>query len=415
MNLKNLVGVLNSGNIALGSKLASLLTDDCVILEYTDKSVLFIKGGKLVNATFKTPLNEAMNSEHILENEIVTISSRELNTTLKSLLNTVVENLVINDLVVAEEKLTEFCETFYQFNILKLKCPEMFVENLVRFNKGFSVRKKATECLEAFKRDLFTAAVVEEAITSKNLSALTSVLEKHGVVLALGKDKIKPVVTDALLGNNILAESVTSYLYTIAEDLKDANDDLNSLSSSDYDLEGGSYPDEDNVESEDYSQDEPSLMDDDVTDSEPKEFEPFDPSSLSEEDVRELHKATLKSILIALKDFVTEKASDLEDSNIPPDLDETIVADLDSLEDPELSDSRLSEIEARWQPMIGYFLDSEYHTPEAIAGDFGDESSVDSQLLGTDGSEEVDNLNTDNSEGSSEELPGLNPDENKGV
>lgn len=412
MNLKNLVGVLNSGNIALGSKLANLLTDDCIILEYTDKSVLFIKGGKLVNATFKTPLNESMTSEHILENEVITVSSHELNKTLKGLLSTVVESLVVNNLVTAEEKLTEFCEMFYQFNVLKMKCPDLFMENLVKFNKGFSVRKKATESLDSFKKDLFTAAVVEEAITNKNLSALASVIEKHGVVLALGKEKIKPVITDALLGNNILAESVTSYLYAIVEELKDTNDDLNALSSSDYDLEGGAYPDESDIDSEDYSQDESTLMDDDVSDNAgPKEFEPFDPSSLSEEDVRELHKMTLKSILGSLKEFVTDKASDLEDSNIPPDLDETIIADLDSMDDPELSDARLSEIEARWQPMIGYFLDSEYHTPEAIADDFGDESAIDAQLPSND-SEDLANTNTEGSE----EITEPNPDEeNKGI
>jgi hypothetical protein len=362
-----------------------------------------------------------MTSEHILENEIVTVSSRELNKTLKGLLSTVVESLVANDLVTAEEKLTEFCETFYQFNVLKMKCPDLFMENLVKFNKGFSIRKKATECLDGFKKALFTAAVVEEAITNKNLSALAAVIEEHGIVLALGKDKIKPVITDALLGNNILAESVTSYLYTIVEELKDTNDDLNALSTSDYDLEGGSYPDESDVDSEDYTQEEPALMDDDVTDGEgPQEFEPFDPSSLSEEDVRELHKMTLKSILNSLKEFVTDKASDLEDSNIPPDLDETIIADLDSLDNPELSDARLSEIEARWQPMIGYFLDSEYHTPEAIADDFGDESSIDAQLPDNKSEEleDTEDIKTENSEGSegSEETPGLNPDEeSKGV
>ena len=84
----------------------------------------------------------------------------------------------------------------------------------------------------------------------------------------------------------------------------------------------------------------------------------------SEEDIKQLHKTTLKSILLAMQEFIADKASDSADEQVDPDLADQINADLLALEDgEELGDDRLSEIEARWNPMISYFLDSDYHTP----------------------------------------------------
>ena len=84
----------------------------------------------------------------------------------------------------------------------------------------------------------------------------------------------------------------------------------------------------------------------------------------SEEDIKQLHKTTLKSILLAMQEFVQDKAADSADEQVDPDLADQINADLLALEDgEELGDDRLSEIEARWNPMISYFLDSSYHTP----------------------------------------------------
>ena len=420
MNLKNLVNVLNAGNIALGSKLANLLTEDCVILEYTNDSVLFIKGGQLVSAKFKTPLSESMTSDHIIDNEVVAVSAKELNKVLKTKLTAVIEGVATGDLMSAEENLSAFCETYYQFNTLKAKCPELFVESLVKTNKGFKIRTRAFESVSGFKAALFNAVVVEES-SSDDIAALASIVESHGLVLALGQKKVKDIVTDSLLGNSILAESIVNYLYTIAEDLNNENEDLAGLSTDGYDLEDGGFPEEEGLEDEDLSadlgEDEiPEIGEEETT----PEFEPFAPSNLSEEEVKELHKATLTGILNAIKDFVVEKANDLEDSNIPPDLDEKITSDLDSLNDPELSDARLSEIEARWQPMIGYFLDSEYHTPESLTDEFGGESDIDTAVPGGEATEDVSDMDTDMGNGEGGETPGEplpeeNPDELAGV
>ena len=188
-----------------------------------------------------------------------------------------------------------------------------------------------------------------------------------------------------------------NYLYTINEELGPDLDEEELTP--DYDMEAGQFPDE-NLEGEDLTSesevdDIPEPGDEEENDS---EFEPFDPSTLSEEEVKELHIATLKGILNAIKEFVVEKANDLEDSNIPPDLDEKITYDLDSLDDADMSDARLSEIEARWQPMIGYFLDSDYHTPDSLSDEFGDENSIDNTVSGGE-SEDVSNMDSDLGDG----------------
>ena len=414
MNLKTLINVLNEGNIALGSKLANLLTEDCVILEYTDSSVLFIKEGKLVSATFKSPAG-SMTSDHILDNDIINVSAKALNKELRNKLTTVIEGVLTGNLLEAEENLHTFCETYYQFNTLKSRCPELFAENLVKTNKGFNLRKRAFASVAAFKSALFNAVVVEESVGG-DLASLASLVENHGLVLVLGKKKVRGFVTDALLGNSILAESITNYLYTIAEELDNELDDADF--SPEYDMEEGQFPDE-NLEGEDLTSEpeEDAIPEPGDEEGEDSEFEPFDPSMLSEEEVKELHIATLKGILNAIKDFVVEKANDLEDSNIPPDLDEKIGFDLESLDDPEMSDARLSEIEARWQPMIGYFLDSDYHTPDSLSDEFGDESSIDTTVSGGD-SEDVSNMDSDLGDGGElgeagpgDDLGGLPPEE----
>lgn len=411
MNLKNLINVLNAGNIALGSKLSRLLTEDCVILEYTNESVLFIKGGKLVSATFKNPLTENMTPESIIDNDVITVSAKALNKELKSKLTSVIEGVVTGNLMDAEESLNSFCETYYQFHTLKTKCPELFVESLAKSNKGFKVRKRASEAVIAFKAALFNSVVVEES-TNEDLASLSSIVENHGIVLALGKAKVKEIVTDSLLGNSVLAESITNYLYTIAEEFKDDSEDLKELHDSEFDLEKGGFPDEtpESLEGEDLDGDmddlgipTPGEEDENPEEGSNSEFEPFDPSSLSEEDIKELHKATLKGILTAIKDFVVEKSHDLDDSNIPPDLDEKIEVDLEDLDNPETSDARLSEIEARWQEMIGFFLDSESHTPESMTDDFGGEDDIETSISAGD-SDDINNMETDLGDGEGNEL-----------
>lgn len=396
MKLKTLMGTLKSGNLSLGSKLSNLLTEDCVILEYTNDSVLFIKDNKLVEAKFKTPLTEHMTSDHIIDNEVITVSAKELSKELKNRLKSVVEGVATGNLVSAEQHLNEFCETYYQFSSLKRNYPEIFVENLSKNNRGFSIRKKASTQIPNFKSAIFNCVVVEESVSNNDLKSLVSVVENHGIVLALGRDKVKTVLTDALLGNHMLAESLATYLYTIVEELSDANPELEELTNNSYDLEQGKYPDE-SPEQEDYTDEYPEddiPSEEEVEDAVP-EFEPFDPATLSEEEIKELHKATLKGILSSIRDFVREKANDPNNTQIPADLDGKIDRDLEAFDDPDLSDARLSEIEARWQPSISYFLDSEYHTPSDMANDFTDESDIDSTVAGNDESEDISNVDTE--------------------
>ena len=102
---------------------------------------------------------------------------------------------------------------------------------------------------------------------------------------------------------------------------------------------------------------------DSLTDESEKEFKPLTPADLSEEELTQLHKTTLKAILLSMQEFVKDKAADSEDEQVDPELSDQIDADITALDDEDLSADRLSEIEARWDPMISYFLDSSYHTP----------------------------------------------------
>ena len=367
MKLKTFVDILRSGNLALGSKLSNLLTEDCTILEYTNDSVLFSKGSKLVLAKFKNPLTESkMTSAHILDNEVIELSKTELEASMKETLNKVVECVISENLVDAQEHLDEFCQTFYQTSILSNRYPEMFTEELIKNSAGRIIRMEARNLVSAFKAEIFNTAVItegseEDDTMATNLAALVE--SDLGKVLNLGKVKVKEIVTDALLGNTVLAESLTDNLYEILE----WSMEKGSGRDDNYDAGAGKFSDEDE---EDLAREEeeipsvPTEKDDINAEDESKEFAPFNPAMFSEEDIKQLHKTTLKSILLAMQEFVQDKAADSADEQVDPDLADQINADLLALEDgEELGDDRLSEIEARWNPMISYFLDSSYHTP----------------------------------------------------
>jgi hypothetical protein len=366
MKLQTFVDILRGGNLALGSKLSNLLTEDCTILEYTNDSVLFSKGHKLVLATFKNPLTESkMTSSNILENEVIEISKVELTETMKNTLNKVVECVISENLVDGQEYLDEFCQTFYQTAILRNRYPEVFVEELIKKSEGRAIRMEARLLISEFKAAVFNAAVMTESADDEDVitANLVAVVEsKLGKVLNLGKVKVKEIIADALLGNTLLSESITENLYIILEGLED-----NSHRENRYDAGAGKFSDEDQSELDREDEEIPSVPTekDNINDEdEAKEFAPFNPAMFSEDDIKQLHKTTLKSILLAMQDFVHDKASDSEDTQVDPDLAEQINADLLALEDgEELGDDRLAEIEARWNPMISYFLDSSYHTP----------------------------------------------------
>lgn len=367
MKLQTFVDILRGGNLALGSKLSNLLTEDCTILEYTNDSVLFSKGHKLVLANFKNPLTESkMTSSNILDNEVIEISKKDLTESMKNMLNKVVECVISENLVDAQEHLDEFCQTFYQTSILSNRYPEMFTEELIKNSAGRIIRMEARNLVSAFKAEIFNTAVItegseEDDTMATNLAALVE--SDLGKVLNLGKVKVKEIVTDALLGNTVLAESLTDNLYEILE----WSMEKGSGRDDNYDAGAGKFSDEDE---EDLAREEeeipsvPTEKDDINAEDESKEFAPFNPAMFSEEDIKQLHKTTLKSILLAMQEFVQDKAADSADEQVDPDLADQINADLLALEDgEELGDDRLSEIEARWNPMISYFLDSSYHTP----------------------------------------------------
>ena len=221
MKLQTFVDILRGGNLALGSKLSNLLTEDCTILEYTNDSVLFSKGHKLVLANFKNPLTESkMTSSNILDNEVIEISKKDLTESMKNMLNKVVECVISENLVDAQEHLDEFCQTFYQTSILSNRYPEMFTEELIKNSAGRIIRMEARNLVSAFKAEIFNTAVItegseEDDTMATNLAALVE--SDLGKVLNLGKVKVKEIVTDALLGNTVLAESLTDNLYEILE------------------------------------------------------------------------------------------------------------------------------------------------------------------------------------------------------
>ncbi len=376
MNLNNLTSILKSGNVALGQKLQNLLTEDCHILEYTDDAVLFQKDNYLVLAKFKHNLNEAtMTSDAIIDNEVISISLKDTTKSLKEHLVALVDNLVEDNYVSAEDSVKNFCDQYYQFHILKSKFPSLFTENLVKRAPGFKLRKKGFENTQGFKSELFSILSLKEN-KEVEIADYTAMLETYGSVLFLGKSAVKALVEDAVFGNKELAESVTDKLYLIATTLSENNDELAELGnevSRGYDLEDGKYKDEDvdTVASEDLSAPEDSIDTDfpEEESDEPTEFSEFDPSSLSEEEVETLHKTILKSVLSSMMDFVAREASNPNNSEMAADMDESLKTDVEALDDPELSAETLSHIEAKWQPIISFFLDSDLYTPDQDLGE----------------------------------------------
>ena len=394
MKLKTFTDILRGGNLALGIKLSNLLTEDCTILEYTNDSVIFTKGDKLVLANFKNPLTESkMAPSNILDNEVIELSKVELEASMKGMLNRVVECVISENLVDGQEYLDEFCQTYYQASLLKNKFPGIFVEELKKNSKGPAIRRDALACVPAFKAELFSTSVITEETEEISMSRLIDLVESNlGIVLALGENKVKAIVTDALLGNSYLAETITKDLYTIAEEAE-SDSPVGSMRDQNYKLGAGKFSDEEQSDvdrEEDELPSVPTEKDSLKDDDKEGEFEPFNPAMFTEEEIKQLHKTTLNSILRSMQDFVMERASESEDEQVDPELEDQIDADLNALEDEELADDRLSEIEARWNPMISYFLDSSYHTPSDELSDQPLEDQLPSG--GEDESTSVDNL-----------------------
>jgi hypothetical protein len=92
--------------------------------------------------------------------------------------------------------------------------------------------------------------------------------------------------------------------------------------------------------------------------------EEFDVAALSDEEVKSLHKDVLLGILRGMKEFVAREANDPEKTDIPADLDEKLDDDIAALEDPSIADDALASIEAAWQPVLSFFLDSDMYHPD---------------------------------------------------
>lgn len=375
MNLKNLTSILKSGNIALGQKLQNLLTEDCHILEYTDDAILFQKDNFLVIAKFKHDLNESkMTSDSIIDNEVISISLKDTTKTLKNNMISIVSDLVEDNYLSAEENLKLFCEQYLQFHIIKSNFPSLFTENLNKQAPGFKLRKKGYASIQGFKSELFGLLSLKEG-KEVEIREYTLVLEAFGSVLFLGKEKVKAIVLDAVFGNVKLAESVTDKLFLVATTLSEDNNELANLGNTmnaGYNLEAGKFAteDENDVAAEDLEAPEDTIEDEFPTEEEgPSDFSDFDPSSLNDEEVRELHKSILKSVLSSMEDFVTREANDPKNSEMAADMDDSLKGDLEALNDMEISDETLSHIEAKWQPIISYFLDSDLYSPDQDLGE----------------------------------------------
>ncbi len=369
MSLKTLTSILKSGNIALGQKLHNLLTEDCSILEYTDDAVLFRKNNFLVLAKFKHDLTESkMTSDAILDNEVIYVSAKDTEKELREHLFKLIDDLVEEDYVSAEDGLKTFCETYYQYQILKQRFPETFTENLVKKSPGFKLRKLGNSQISEFKSDIFSLITLKDS-EDLEIADYASIIENAGAVLFLGKEKVIPIVEDALLGNSKLAELVVAKLYETATTLTEANEELKNAMNDNYSLEAGKYSDED-TENEDYNAPDDIVNDfpEEEENSEKKDFEEFDPSSLSDEEVKELHKDILTSILQGMSEFVSREANNPDNARVSADLDDRLKGDLEVLNKADLADDELSDVEARWNPVISYFLDSDLYTPEQDLG-----------------------------------------------
>jgi hypothetical protein len=252
-------------------------------------------------------------------------------------------------------------------SVLKARYPELFTEELIKNSKGRTIRMEARQLIPAFKAEIFSSTILTENYDEE--SATTSILalveSNLGKVLVLGKERVKALVTDALLGNAFLAESITNSLYDASEFV--TKSPLLENEGNQYDMGAGKFSDEDQADVDIEDEEEipaiPTEKENINDEGDSKEFEPFNPAMFSEDDIKQLHKTTLKSILLAMQDFIHDKAADSADDQIDPDLADQINADLLAIDDEDIGDDRLSEIEARWNPMISYFLDSSYHTP----------------------------------------------------
>jgi len=405
MSLKTLTSILKSGNAALGQKLCNLLTEDCTILEYTDDAVLFQKNNYLVIAKFKHNLAEAkMTSDDILDNEVIYVSAKDTEKELKESLFKLIDNLVEDDYVTAEEDMRNFCEEFYQFNLLRTKFPQTFTENLVKKAPGFKLRKKATSQISEFKSEVFSLATLAES-KEFDVAECASLIETCGCVLFLGKTKVLPIVEDALLGNKDLAEILTEKLFETAKTLTEANDDISHELDNGYKLDDGKFENEedDDIEGEDYSA--PEDIENEFPEEEEgkHEFEEFDPSKLSDEEIKELHKTVLLSILNGMSEFVSREANNPENAKVNADLDDKLKHDIDVLNSPELADDELSSIEAQWHPVLEYFLDSDLYTPEQDLG------AEEIELKNDDEGEDPDSAEEPEEEGEPTEELGENP------
>lgn len=356
--------------MALGEKLHNLLTEDCTILEYTDDAVLFRKNNYLVLAKFKHDLTESkMTSDSILDNEVIYISAKQTDRDLKESLVKIVDDLIEEDYVSAEDSLSKFCEEFYQYNLLKRRFPETFTENLVKNSLGFKLRKLGFSEITEFKSDVFSLVTLNENI-DLDISDYTSILNSCGHVLFLGKNKVNAIVEEAVLGNADLAEIVTDKLFEVAQTLTEANEDIKHAMNNDYNLEDGKYNSEDSdiADSEDYTAPDEPESDFPEEEGEKKDFVEFSPEDLSDEESKELHRTILVDILDGMSEFVNREANDGKNTNISADLDDRLRTDLDILNNPELGDDELSDVEARWSPVISSFLDSDLYTPEQDLG-----------------------------------------------
>ena len=358
--------------MALGQKLHNLLTEDCNILEYTDDAVLFQKNQYLVLAKFNHNLAESkLTSDAILDNEVIYVSAKSTAKELKEYLVKLIDNIVEDDYVTAEEDLRAFCEQYYQFQVLKTRFPETFTENLIKKSPGFNLRKKAAAQISEFKSEVFSVATLTED-NSIDIADYASIIENCGCVLFLGKNKVLPIIEDAVLGNKTLAEAITNRLFEVAVELSEANEDLKHGMDKGYDLEDGKFgnEEEEEIEQEDYSA--PEEVENEFPEEEEgeakKEFEEFDPSKLSDEEVKELHKTVLISILNGMAEWVSREANNPDNVRVSADLDEKLKADIEELENPDLADDTLSDVEARWHPVLSYFLDSDLYTPEQDLG-----------------------------------------------
>lgn len=366
MHMEQLVNILKGGNYALERKLSNLLAEDVQLVEYTDDSVLFIKNNHLVIATFKHPLTEAMlTSDDIIDNKIIYISRKDVVKNLQEQLHNAIAALSNDDFLTAKELSADFLNEYYQYHILSTSYPFIFTEALAPMSKGFELRKRGFDSINQFKGAIFALSAVNESADSITPVDYVNILESFGPVLALGKAPVTAIVSDALFGNTALAESIVATLYEMAEELPDTNKELQTAFEDGYDLEAGKYPDEDEVSDEDYAQEaEEDEAGEETEDEQAPEFAPFDPSKLTDEETQQLHINTLKSVLQSIYDFVVEKANDATETTIEPDTDTRIKADLDKLESNEVNAEELASIEARWMPVLDYFLSSDIHHTE---------------------------------------------------